>query len=95
MKYALIQMPDSTILIVDNRDNIGKCRACRLIDEGGKPVGIIESDLHVGTLQSGFQHQRNLRLDELYDRIRLAEEVLDGDVTFEQVHPIPEVGNSC
>ncbi len=87
MKYALIQMPSSAILIVDNHDSIGKARVCKLIDEGGKPVGAIESDLRPGSLQAGFEHKRTARLDELYDQIRLAKEALDGDITWEQVHP--------
>lgn len=87
MKYALIQMPNSAILIVDNHDDIGKSRVCRLIDEGGKPVGTIESDLRAGTLQAGFEHRRSVELDEQYYRIRLAREALDGDIAWEQVHP--------
>ena len=87
MKYALIQMLNSAILIVDNHDSIGKARVCKLIDEGGKPVGTIESDLRPGTLQIGFEHRRAAELDEQYYRIRLAREALDGDITWEQVHP--------
>ncbi len=87
MKYALIQMPSGVILIVDNHDSIGKGRVYKLIDEGGKPVGTIESDLRPGSLQVGFEHKRTARLDELYDQIRLAREALDGGITWEQVHP--------
>jgi hypothetical protein len=87
MKYALIQMPSGATLIVDNHDSIGKGRVCKLIDEGGKPVGTIESDLRPGSLQAGFEHHRAAELDELYDQIRLAREALDGDITWEQVHP--------
>ncbi len=87
MKYALIQMPSSAILIVDNSDSIGKGRVCRLIDEGGKPVGTIESDLRAGALQAGFEYNRNARIEELWKQIRLAQEALNGDITWEQVHP--------
>lgn len=87
MKYALIQIPSGAILIVGNHDSIEKGRVCRLINEGGKSVGTIESDLRAGTLQAGFEHSRTARLDELYDQIRLAQEALDGDITWEQVHP--------
>lgn len=87
MKYALIQMPSGAILIVDNHDDIGKGRVCKLIGEGGKPVGTIESDLRPGALQSGFEHYRAAELDEQYYRIRLAKEALYGDITWEQVHP--------
>lgn len=87
MKYALIQMPNSAILIVDNHDDIGKSRVCRLIDEGGKPVGTIESDLRPGALQAGFEHKLDARIDELWKQIRLAQEALDGGIQWEQVHP--------
>lgn len=87
MKYALIQMPNSSILIVDNSDNIGKGRMYKLINEGGKPAGTIESDLRSGSLQAGFEHRRNVRVEELYNQIRLAREALDGDIQWEQVHP--------
>lgn len=87
MKYTLIQMPDSEILIVDNNDYIGKCRVCKLIDEGGKPVGTLESDLRAGALRVGFEHNRTVRADELYDQIRLAREALNGDITWDKVHP--------
>ncbi len=90
MKYALIQMPSSAILIVDNTDSIGKGRVCKLIDDGGKSVGTIESDLRPGILQAGFDHRRSVELDEQYYRIRLAREALDGDITWEQVHDPPE-----
>ena len=90
MRYALIQMPSSAILIVDNSDSIGKGRVCRLINEGGKPVGTIESDLHAGALQAGFEHERNVRGEKLYNQIRLAQEALDGNIAWEQVHPIKE-----
>ena len=87
MKYVLIQMPDREILIVDNHDSIGKSRVYRLIDEGGKPVGTIDSDLPRGTLRAGLEHRESARNDELRDQIRLVREVLDGDIKWEQVHP--------
>ena len=71
MKYALIQMPDSEIIIVDNSDSIGKGRVYKLIDEGGKLAGTIESDLRAGALRVGFEHNRTVRANELYDQIRL------------------------
>ena len=86
MKYALIQMPDGAVDIIDNHDSIGKARVCRLIDEGGKPVGTIESDLRPGMLRAGFEHCERIRNDKLYDQIRLAREALNGDITYEQVH---------
>ena len=90
MKYVLIQMPDREILIVDNHDSIGKSRVYRLIDEGGKPVGTIDSGLRPGALRAGFEHCESIRNDKLSDQIRLAREALDGDITWEQVHPIKE-----
>ena len=90
MKYVLIQMPDGAIDIVDNHDSIGKSWVYRLIDEGGKPVGTIDSDLRPGALRAGFEHCESIRNDKLSDQIRLAREALDGDITWEQVHPIKE-----
>ena len=92
MKYALLQMPDSAIIIVDNSDSIGKGRVCALIIDGAKPVGTIESDLRAGALKAGFEHSRNNRIDEMHDQIRLAQEALDGDITWDQVHPPEESG---
>jgi hypothetical protein len=90
MKYVLIQMPDGAIDIVDNNNSIGKSWVYRLIDEGGKPVGTIDSDLRPGALRAGFEHCESIRNDKLRDQIRLAREALDGDITWEQVHPIKE-----
>ena len=90
MKYVLIQMPDGAIDIVDNNNSIGKSRVYRLIDEGGKPVGTIDSGLRPGALRAGFEHCESIRNDKLSDQIRLAREALDGDITWEQVHPIKE-----
>ena len=87
MKYVLIQMPDRYIDIIDNHDSIGKSRVYRLIDEGGKPVGTIDSDLRPGVLRAGFSHRESDRNDKLRDQIRLAREALDGDIKWEQVHP--------
>ena len=87
MKYALIKMPDGYIDIIDNSTNIGKGRVCKLINEGGKPAGTTDSDLPVGALKAGLEHNRNTQLDKLYSRIRLAQEVLDGNITWDQVHP--------
>lgn len=87
MKYVLIQMPDSEILIVDNHDDIGKSRVYRLIDEGGKPVGTIDSDLRPRALQVGIERRESVRNDELRDQIRLVREVLDGDITWDRIHP--------
>ena len=87
MKYVLIQMLDREILIVDNHDSIGKSRVYRLIDEGGKPVGTIDSDLRPRALRVGIEHRESARNDELSDQIRLVREVLDGDITWDQVHP--------
>ena len=90
MKYALIQMPDGAIDIIDNHDSIGKARVHRLIDEGGKPVGTIESGLRPWALRAGFEHCERIRNDKLSDQIRLAREALDGDITWEQAHRRPE-----
>ena len=87
MKYALIQMPDGAIDIIDNHDSIGKARVYRLIDEGGKPVGAIDSDLRPWALRAGFEHCERIRNDKLSDQIRLVRGVLDGSITWEQVHP--------
>lgn len=87
MKYALIQMPDSAIVIVDNSTPIGKGRVCRLIDEGGKPVGTIESELRAGSLRAGFEHKRTAELNHLNLQMQLVREALDGDIDWEQVHP--------
>jgi hypothetical protein len=95
MKYVLIQMPDSAIDIVDNNNSIGKSRVYRLIDEGGKPVGTLDSDLRPGALRAGFEHCESIRNDKLRDQIRLAREALDGDIKWEQVHPTkPEGGET-
>ena len=90
MKYALIQMPDGAIDIIDNHDSIGKARVYRLIDEGGKPVGAIDSDLRPWALRAGFEHCERIRNDKLSDQIRLIREALDGDITWKQAHRRPE-----
>jgi hypothetical protein len=87
VKYALIQMPNRSIIIVDNSGSIGKGRVCRLIEDGGKPAGIIESDLRAGTLQAGFEHHRTTELDSLNLQMQLAREALNGEIQWEQVHP--------
>lgn len=87
MKYVLIQMPDKSIVIVDNSTRIGKSRVSRLIEEGAKSAGTVESDLRAGALQAGFEHRRTKELDGLNLQMQLAREALNGDIQWEQVHP--------
>lgn len=87
MKYALIQMPNGSIDIVDNSTKIGKGRVCKLIDEGGKPAGTIESDLRVGALKVGFERRRTAELNHLNLQMQLAREALDGDIKWDEIHP--------
>ncbi len=93
MKYALIQMPNGYIDIIDNSGSIGKGRVCRLIDEGGKPAGTVESEVPFGTLSFGLAKSVHDSCDELYDRIRLAREALDGNIQWKQVHPPKQEGS--
>mgnify|MGYP000917342575 CR=1 FL=1 len=92
MKYALLQMPDESIKIVDNNTHIGKGLVCKLIDEGGKSVGIIESDLTSGALKVGLEHYCTAKMDKLYQRISLALKALYGDITYDD---IKEEVNPC
>ena len=81
MKYALIQMPSSAILVVDNHDSIGKGHVEWACANGGKPVGTIESDLSANVLLQGIRMDMRTERDELEDRIRLAQKALLGEFT--------------
>lgn len=87
MKYALLKRTDGQIIIVDNSTHIGKGRVQALVNDGAAGVGTIESNLRPAELKAGFEHSRNTHVDELYYQIRLAREALDGDITWDKVHP--------
>jgi hypothetical protein len=85
-----MQMPNETIDIIDNSTYIGKNKVCKLIDKGCKPVGTIESELPVLALKAGFEHNLRTKIDELDRSAQLAREALNGNIAWEQVHPIKE-----
>ena len=87
MKYALLKRTDGQIVIIDNSTHIGKGRIEKLCNDGAVGVGTIESNLTPGELKSGFERCVRNRNNELYYQIKLAREALDGDITWDKVHP--------
>lgn len=90
MNYALLQLKGGQITIIDNSTNIGKGRICRLIDEGALSVGTIESDLRPSELKRGFEKYMREEYEQQCDKVRLARQALDGDITWDEVHPPKE-----
>lgn len=75
-KYALMQAPAKDendfaprIVIIDNSQPIGKRRVERLVREGYKPVGWIESHLKPSQLRHGFEADRYQQYEQACEKL--------------------------
>lgn len=75
-KYALMQAPAKDendfaprIVIIDNSRPIGKRRVERLVREGYKPVGWIESHLKPSQLRHGFEADRYQQYEQACEKL--------------------------
>lgn len=87
MKYVLLKRSDGQIVIIDNSTHIGENRVEKLCNDGAVGVGTIESNLEPGQLKCGFEHTQGKRYEELRRQLLLVRQVLDDDITWDEVHP--------